>query len=115
MGCRPRSDSVLQVLQTLNSCIISLPLFTQADHRILELQATMESRLNGLPPSQRQMYADLMSEQQTLQQEGKRFEEAIDELEKTLGTQEGELARNPLKQRSLQLQVCSTHAPTAGV
>ncbi len=46
-----------------------------------------------------------MSEQQVLQQDGKRFEEAIDELDKSLSTSEGELARNPLKQRSLQLQV----------
>lgn len=32
-------------------------------------------------------------------QEGRRFEEAIDELDRQLTTQEGELARNPLKQR----------------
>jgi len=76
----------------------------QADNRIAEIQTAMESRLNSMPPSQRQQYSDLISEQQTLQQESKRFEEAIDELDKTLNTQEGELARNPLKQRSLQLQ-----------
>ena len=46
-----------------------------------------------------------MAEQQALQQESKRFEDATDELDRTLATQEGELARNPLKQRSLQLQV----------
>jgi hypothetical protein len=32
-------------------------------------------------------------------QEAKRFEDATDELDKQLNTQEGELARNPLKQR----------------
>ncbi len=35
----------------------------------------------------------------TLAQEAKRFEEALDELDRQLSTQEGELARNPLKQR----------------
>ena len=65
----------------------------------------MENRLNSMPPSQRQQYQDLMAEQQALQQESKRFEDATDELDRTLATQEGELARNPLKQRSLQLQV----------
>eukprot|EP00798_Chlamydomonas_sp_ICE-L_P011195 gene11195-18812_t len=75
-----------------------------ADTRIIELQSNMESRLESLPPSQRTQYTDLMSEQSNLQVESKRFEEAIDEMDKTLTTQEGELARNPLKQRSLQLQ-----------
>ena len=65
---------------------------------------SLENRLNSMPPSQRQQYQDLMAEQQALQQESKRFEEAIDDLDRTLSTQEGELARNPLKQRSLQLQ-----------
>lgn len=32
-------------------------------------------------------------------QEGRRFEESIDELDKQLAVQEGELGRNPLKQR----------------
>lgn len=59
----------------------------------------MDARLNSMPPSQRQQYYDLLGEQQTLGQEGKRFEEAIDELDRQLNTQEGELARNPLKQR----------------
>jgi hypothetical protein len=31
--------------------------------------------------------------------EAKRFDEAIDELDRQLAVQEGELARNPLKQR----------------
>ena len=65
----------------------------------------MENRLNSMPPSQRQQYQELMAEQQALQQESKRFEDATDELDRTLATLEGELARNPLKQRSLQLQV----------
>ena len=79
----------------------------------------MENRLNSMPPSQRQQYQELMAEQQALQQEGKRFEEAIDELDRTLANQEGELARNPLKQRSLQLQVRDlatsqiTHCPSS--
>ena len=76
----------------------------QAETKIQEMQLAMENRINSMPPSQRQQYQDLMAEQQGLQAESKRFEEAIDELDKTLATHEGELARNPLKQRSLQLQ-----------
>lgn len=32
-----------------------------------EIQASMDQRLNSMPPSQRQQYAELISEQQTLQ------------------------------------------------
>ena len=39
-----------------------------------------------------------------LQADSKRFEEVLDELDKALQASEGELARNPFKQRSLQLQ-----------
>jgi hypothetical protein len=38
-------------------------------------------------------------EQGALAAEAKRFDEAIDELDRQLAVQEGELARNPLKQR----------------
>jgi len=69
-----------------------------------QMQAAMEERFNAMPPSQRQQYQDLLAEQNSLQAECKRYEDTIDELDKTLTTQEGELARNPLKQRSLQLQ-----------
>jgi len=82
-----------------------LLIISQADDKIKEIQLTMENRLNSMPPSQRQQYQELMAEQQALQQEGKLFEESVDELDRTLANQEGELARNPLKQRSLQLQV----------
>lgn len=95
---RRRVDDVLTERLQLEAKI------KQAENRILELQSSMESRLNSLPPSQRSQYTELMQEQAALQSEGKRFEETIDEMDKTLNTQEGELARNPLKQRSLQLQ-----------
>lgn len=83
----------------------------QVEVKIAEMQQAMENRLNSMPPSQRQQYQDLITEQQTLVGESKRFEDAIEELDKTLATNEGELARNPLKQRSLQLQeqVCCAH------
>lgn len=54
----------------------------QAEAAIQELQAGMEERLNSMPPSQRAQYYELVAEQQTLQQESKRFEEAVDELDK---------------------------------
>jgi len=76
----------------------------KTDGRIAEMQANSESRLASLQPQQRQQYMMLVQEQTGLAHEGKRFEEAIDELDRQLTTQEGELARNPLKQRSLQLQ-----------
>eukprot|EP00197_Chlamydomonas_leiostraca_P011457 CAMPEP_0202869542 /NCGR_PEP_ID=MMETSP1391-20130828/12512_1 /ASSEMBLY_ACC=CAM_ASM_000867 /TAXON_ID=1034604 /ORGANISM="Chlamydomonas leiostraca, Strain SAG 11-49" /LENGTH=623 /DNA_ID=CAMNT_0049549875 /DNA_START=192 /DNA_END=2063 /DNA_ORIENTATION=+ len=76
----------------------------QAEAKIQEIQQNMDQRLNSMPPSQRQQYYDLVAEQAALTQEAKRFEEAMDELDRQLNTQEGELARNPLKQRSLQLQ-----------
>ncbi|KAG1670889.1 hypothetical protein FOA52_000391 [Chlamydomonas sp. UWO 241] len=76
----------------------------QSETKVTQMQAAMEERFNAMPPSQRQQYQDLLSEQQGLQMESKRYEDTIDELDKTLATMEGELARNPLKQRSLQLQ-----------
>lgn len=71
----------------------------KAEAKIQEIQQNMDARLNSMPPSQRQQYYDLVAEQGALTQEAKRFEEAIDELDRQLNTQEGELARNPLKQR----------------
>lgn len=59
-----------------------LSFLLQAEAQIQEFQAGMEERLNSMPPSQRTQYYELVSEQQTLQQEGKRFEETIDELDK---------------------------------
>ena len=38
------------------------------------------------------------------QADSRRFEEVLDDLDKQLQASEGELARNPFKQRSLQLQ-----------
>ncbi|KAF5830861.1 hypothetical protein DUNSADRAFT_13941 [Dunaliella salina] len=64
----------------------------------------MDGKLNELPPSQRQMYFALAQEQAALTQESKHFEESIDALDRQLAVQEGELARNPAKQKALQLQ-----------
>ena len=71
----------------------------KAEARIGELQAGMDARLSSLPPSQRAAYGELLGEQAALAAEAKRFDEAIDELDRQLAVQEGELARNPLKQR----------------
>ncbi|KAG2495583.1 hypothetical protein HYH03_006183 [Edaphochlamys debaryana] len=76
----------------------------QAETKMSEIQSNMDQRLNAMPPSQRQQYQELVTEQQQLQADAKRFEEDVDELDKQLQASEGELARNPFKQRSLQLQ-----------
>lgn len=74
----------------------------QAEAKIQEVQQNMDARLSSMPPSQRQQYSDLVAEQAALTQEARRFEEAMDELDRQLNTQEGELGRNPLKQRCVR-------------
>ncbi|KAJ9521039.1 hypothetical protein QJQ45_022757 [Haematococcus lacustris] len=97
-AARKRVDEVLtERLQIEEKC-------RRAEAKINEIQSSMDARLAGMAPSQRQQYGDLVAEQAALAQESKRFEEAIDDLDKQLNIQEGELARNPLKQRSLALQ-----------
>eukprot|EP00200_Dunaliella_tertiolecta_P010673 CAMPEP_0202381376 /NCGR_PEP_ID=MMETSP1127-20130417/35240_1 /ASSEMBLY_ACC=CAM_ASM_000462 /TAXON_ID=3047 /ORGANISM="Dunaliella tertiolecta, Strain CCMP1320" /LENGTH=623 /DNA_ID=CAMNT_0048980319 /DNA_START=178 /DNA_END=2049 /DNA_ORIENTATION=+ len=75
-----------------------------AENRFQEIQNSMDGKLNELPPSQRQIYYALAQEQAALTQESKHFEESIDALDRQLAVQEGELGRNPLKQKALQLQ-----------
>lgn len=75
----------------------------QAEARIAEVQRSLDAQLGSLPPSQRQQYGELVAEQAMLSTEAKKCEEAMDELDKQLGAAEGELARNPVKHRSLQL------------
>lgn len=76
----------------------------QIESKILDIQRNIDNRINSMPPSQRQQYYELLNEQTALGQEAKRFDDAIDELDKQLNQSEGELTRNPLKQRALQLQ-----------
>ncbi|GLI70068.1 hypothetical protein VaNZ11_014839 [Volvox africanus] len=95
---RKRVDEVLTERLNLESKA------KQAETKMAEIQASMDQRLNSMPPSQRQQYAELISEQQQLQADSKRFEEVLEDLDKQLQASEGELARNPFKQRSLQLQ-----------
>ncbi|GIL44084.1 hypothetical protein Vafri_1639 [Volvox africanus] len=95
---RKRVDEVLTERLNLESKA------KQAETKMAEIQASMDQRLNSMPPSQRQQYAELISEQQQLQADSKRFEEVLEDLDRQLQASEGELARNPFKQRSLQLQ-----------
>nr|AAO92260.1 intraflagellar transport protein component IFT74/72 [Chlamydomonas reinhardtii] len=95
---RKRVDEVLTERLNLESKA------KQAESKMSEIQASMDQRLNSMPPSQRNEYTTLVAEQQQLQADSKRFEEVLDELDKALQASEGELARNPFKQRSLQLQ-----------
>ena len=77
----------------------------QADTQLAQLQASLDAQLGSLGPSARQQYADLLSEQAALLNEQQRYEEDLGELDRELATAEGEMARNPFKQRALDLQV----------
>lgn len=63
------------------------------------LHAHMPTCAPALPRPPCTQYFALVAEQAALTQESRRFEESIDELDKQLAVQEGELGRNPLKQR----------------
>lgn len=76
----------------------------QVEAKIGEIQKSIDTRIASMPPSQRQQYGELLNEQTVLGQEAKKFDELIDDLDRQLNQSEGELARNPLKQRALQLQ-----------
>jgi crotonobetainyl-CoA:carnitine CoA-transferase CaiB-like acyl-CoA transferase len=61
-----------------------------------------------MPPAAHQAYAELQAEQAVLLAEATRFEEEGAELAAALAAAEGELSRNSLKQRALNVQVCLT-------
>lgn len=69
------------------------------------IQSTMDHRLSSMAPSARQAYSELLAEQAALLTEAERFEMDIAELNEALAAAEGELGRNQVKQRALQLQV----------
>lgn len=75
----------------------------------------MDTKLNELPPSQRQQYYVLAAEQAALSQESRHLEESIDELDRQLAVQEGELGRNPLKQRCVHVGCACTGVCVFGV
>jgi hypothetical protein len=77
----------------------------QADVQLAQLQASLDAQLSSLGPSARQQYADLISEQAALLNEQQRYEEDLGDLDRELATAEGEMARNPFKQKALDLQV----------
>jgi hypothetical protein len=76
----------------------------QAEARITEIQRGQESQLRSLTPAARQQYSALLEERQALRQDAGRLDEALAELEREVGSAEGELGRNVLKQRALELQ-----------
>ena len=58
-----RVDIVLACALLTCSRVLSL----QAEAKMAEIQASMDQRLNSMPPSQRQQYTELITEQQQLQ------------------------------------------------
>ncbi|MEW5313546.1 MAG: hypothetical protein WDW38_005106 [Sanguina aurantia] len=105
VGLRERNEQSRKRVEDIVSERLQLEAkVKQTDQKMGGIQRSMDERLAAMPPSQRSQYSDLTSEQATLQQEGKRMEEACEELDRTLAVAEGELARNPLKLKALQLQ-----------
>lgn len=77
----------------------------QVDNQIAAIQAALDQRLSSMAPSTRQVYNELLAEQATLLTEAARFEEDLAQLSEALAAAEGELGRNQVKQRALQIQV----------
>lgn len=77
----------------------------QVEQLIVEIQARMQARIDNMVPSARQQFYDLQAEQGSLAAEAGRMEEMYGELSRVLVDSEGELNRNPLKQRALGVQV----------
>lgn len=86
---------------------VRLLLMLQVDNQIAMIQSTMDQRLSSMAPSAKQAYNELLAEQAALLAEAGRFETDIAELNEALAAAEGELGRNQVKQRALQLQVCA--------
>ncbi|KAK9820257.1 hypothetical protein WJX72_008162 [[Myrmecia] bisecta] len=76
----------------------------EVEAKVAELQRGMEEKLNQLAPHDREQYFHLQDLSQQLRGARGRMEEEVEQLNRSLGEAEGQLAARPIKQCALALQ-----------